>query len=89
MAMERLARTLLGLFEESRNLGGDGLMCFNVICNRVNKEATKMNEAINRVRELHQKRSNNSISYCAACVDYDEENVSPEWPCETIRALDG
>jgi len=25
MAMERLARTVLGLFEESRNLGGDGL----------------------------------------------------------------
>ena len=64
-------------------------MCFNVICNRVNKEATKMNEAINRVRELHQKKSNNSISYCVACVDYDEENVSPEWPCETIKALDG
>ena len=88
--MERLARTVLGLFEESRTLGGDGLMCFNAICGRVNKQATKMNEAINRVRELHKKETRDSISFCIACVDHDGNGDSWQiWPCETIEALDG
>jgi hypothetical protein len=64
-------------------------MCFNVICNRVNKEATKMNEAINRVRELHQKETRDSMSFCSACIDYDEQDLFADWPCDTIKALDG
>ena len=88
--MERLARTVLGLSKESRTLGGDGLMCFNIICNRVNKEATKMNEAINRVRELHQKKTRDGVTFCPACVDHDSDGGDWQlWPCETIAALDG
>jgi hypothetical protein len=65
-------------------------MCFNIICNRVNKEATKMNEAINRVRKLHQKKTRDGVTFCPACVDHDSDGGDWQlWPCETIAALDG
>jgi len=87
MAMERLARTVLALLKESRTLGGDGLMCFNAICGRVNKQATKMNEAIIRVREMHYKY--NAGCSCCDSVQYECAHCLTDYPCPTIKALDG
>ena len=70
-------------------------MCFNAICNRVNKEATKMNEAINRVRELHKPFQFDALSSkraCAECSQINKHGMSVfgvEYPCPTIKELDG
>ena len=64
-------------------------MCFNVICNRVNKEVTKMNEAINRVRELHKPFGENN-EWCNHCeIGANSGYDWADYPCETIKALDG
>ena len=48
--------------------------------------------AIARVRELHQPRPDDypgAVRYCSDCLRADEGNPDIEWPCATIRALDG
>lgn len=63
-------------------------MCFNSICDRVNKQATKMNEAINRVRELHREDSSGDCSACVVDAQYGAK-MYENYPCPTIKALDG
>lgn len=49
-------------------------------------------EAIARVRELHQPRPDDypgAVRYCSDCLRADEGNPDIEWPCATIRTLDG
>jgi hypothetical protein len=46
----------------------------------------EMREAIARVRELHKETK----GYCDICYDYyDYEAYSVQYPCPTIKALDG
>lgn len=50
----------------------------------------KQFEAIERVRKLHKPVAGIGITECAVCVDdrmYWVESV--EYPCPTIKALDG
>lgn len=52
--------------------------------------AGDMQDAIRRVRELHKPVAGIGVTVCAVCVDdmmYWTEQV--EYPCDTIKALDG
>lgn len=53
-----------------------------------NCDSTKLQEAIQRVRELHYEED----GLCGWCLDLDESNLKwyrPKYPCQTIKALDG
>lgn len=62
-------------------------MCFNATCDRINKQATKMNEAINRVRELHCKYD--AACSCCDSAQYKCTHCLIDYPCPTIKELDG
>lgn len=55
-------------------------------------EPSAAEAAIARVRELHQPRPDDypgAVRYCSDCLRADEGNPDIEWPCATIRTLDG
>ena len=47
----------------------------------------RLAEQVKRVRAIHQRRDDPSGPVCGACLDAREQPV--DWPCDTIRALDG
>lgn len=50
----------------------------------------ELDEAIERVRELHSKDYDNTCVTCIGSYDYDEQlPIYEEYPCPTIRALNG
>jgi len=60
------------------------------------KEAIEYREAIQRVRDLHkpiatQYSTGQKYTGCAVCGDegWDESFYPHEYPCDTIKALDG
>lgn len=50
-------------------------------------ERDKARAALDRVRALHRAEPSYRRKVCAVCFDAREEQY--EWPCPTIRALDG
>jgi hypothetical protein len=61
---------------------------FESICDSYELEIRMLDEAIQRVRELHSEMNGPADdTTCRACA-VDEFNY-PEYPCPTIKALDG
>jgi hypothetical protein len=52
-------------------------------------ELTLAEQAIRRVRDLHQPNYDNECSSCIRCLDYDTSDpIWEPYPCPTIKALD-
>ena len=49
----------------------------------------KLEETLNRVRRLHTMQTRDGVSWCMACLDPDVFDNFAEWPCDTIKALQG
>lgn len=50
----------------------------------------ELEEAIERVKEMHAKDYDNSCLTCIKAYDYEEGlPIYEEYPCPTIKALDG
>ena len=71
-------------------------MCFNVICDRVNKKATEMSKVISRIRKLHKSYQPDLLSpnhlMCEECSGINNggyPSLFVKYPCPTIKALDG
>lgn len=57
---------------------------------RLARVASEAEQAIERVRELHKPVAGIGITECAVCVDDRMHwTESVEYPCPTIKALDG
>jgi hypothetical protein len=53
-------------------------------------EIRYLDEAIQRVRDLHVADYDNACQICIKGLDYDSyEAIYEEYPCPTIKALDG
>jgi hypothetical protein len=50
-------------------------------------QAGKLQEMIDRVRELHVMVTDEGFGQCEACRSFYE--IRKSWPCPTIKALDG
>jgi len=55
------------------------------------KEYIQMAKSIHRVRELHKPSETLGIwdVVCSVCMEGDDPADYVEYPCDTIRALDG
>jgi hypothetical protein len=63
---------------------------FESICDSYELEIRMLDEAIQRVRELHKPVAGIGVTECAVCIDDRMHwTESVEYPCPTIKALDG
>jgi hypothetical protein len=51
---------------------------------------SKLQETLNRVRMVHVYDVVDDMAFCKACPNPETERYKwQEWPCETMKALDG
>jgi hypothetical protein len=49
----------------------------------------KLERTLNRVRMLHTKHTRDNVTFCTHCLDRDVFDQFAEWPCDTVKALQG
>ena len=62
----------------------------NALTDSYEIEIRYLDEAIQRVRDLHVAGYDNACHICIKALDYDSyDAIYEEYPCSTIQALDG